>query len=60
MKKLCKDLKPLLLIASAAWVFGFMGMLGANQAAKLVGVSIAIAYEEAPAKASANNGDNDE
>ncbi|TBW58531.1 hypothetical protein EZI54_03875 [Marinobacter halodurans] len=60
MKRFYKDLKPLLLIASAAWVFGFMGMLGANQAAKLVGVSIAIAYEEGPEKASANEGKSDE
>lgn len=49
MKKLHKEFKPFLLIASAAYIIGFMGMLGANQAAKLVGISVAIAYES-PAK----------
>jgi hypothetical protein len=45
MKGLLKELKAFAMVASAAWVFGFMGMLGANQAAKLIGVSVAIAYE---------------
>ena len=45
MRSFLKEAKAFAMIASAAWVFGFMGMLGANQAAKLVGVSVAIAYE---------------
>lgn len=45
LKMIYKDFKPFLVIASAAWIFGFMGLLGAYQAGKLVGVSLAIAYE---------------
>jgi len=48
MKKLYNDFKPFLVIASAAWVFGFMGLLGASSAGKLVGVTLVVAYEEAP------------
>lgn len=50
MKKLYKDFKPFFVIASAAWIFGFMGLLGAHQAGKLVGVSVAIAYESSETK----------
>ncbi|MDM8181278.1 hypothetical protein [Marinobacter salarius] len=50
MTKLYKELKPLFMVASAAWVLGFFGMLGAHQGAKLTGVVLAIAYEESPSK----------
>ncbi|AVI04926.1 hypothetical protein [Alteromonadaceae phage B23] len=50
MRKLYKDLKPLFLVASVAWVFGFFGMLGASTGAKLVNVAVVIAYEESPAE----------
>lgn len=55
MKKLYKELKPLFLVASAAWVLGFFGMLGAHQGAKVAGVVLAIAYEESPAEESGSD-----
>mgnify|MGYP000474690545 CR=1 FL=1 len=48
MEKIKKEAKALLMIASAAWLLGFMGMMGASAAAKVVGVAVVIAVE-APA-----------
>lgn len=46
MERIKKELKAMVMIASAAWLLGFMGMLGASAGAKFVGVAVVIAMEE--------------
>lgn len=50
MERIKKELKALAMIASAAWLLGFMGMLGASAGAKVVGVAVVIALEEPAAE----------
>lgn len=52
MRRIYKELKPLFLVASAAWVLGFFGILGASAGAKFVDVALVIAYEESPVEES--------
>jgi len=50
MEKIKKEAKAMVMIASAAWLLGFMGMLGASAGAKFVGAAVVVAYEESPAE----------